>query len=387
MQSRLAEKCAGGAVSVFISGDFCPAMLPVDWWSNENAAKAVFGGLLESIRTADLSITNLECPLTLCSIGIKKIGPTLKAHPETSSVLKSAGFGMVTLANNHIYDYGQKGLLDTFEALQSRNLSYVGAGRSLQEARKALFVEIKHLKLAIVNFTEIEFSCANSAHGGANPMDLIDNAHQIQAARSNADQVLVIIHGGHEHSHYPSPETLKRYRFYAEVGASVVVAHHTHCIGGYERHNGVPIFYSLGNFLFPVRNNMPSFWYEGYAVLLKIERDSLTFEVLPYEQCKKSVLSIDRSRSKEILGRILDINRVLADDAKIRAHWQTFTEERSQYYLSMISGLGGRMTGILYRLGLLEHFYRKLQLTNVRQMIRCEAHKEAALEVLSRYLR
>ena len=67
--------------------------------------------------------------------------------------------------------------------------------------------------------TTSEFSFANSEHGGANPMDLIDNVHQIRNARNNADHVLLIVHGGHEYNHYPCPETLKRYRFYAEMAS------------------------------------------------------------------------------------------------------------------------------------------------------------------------
>ena len=372
---------------IFVSGDFCPARGPVDELLQESAAKAVFGDFYEIIRDADLSITNLECPLTLSNRGIKKIGPNFKARLEIASLLKSVGFDMVTLANNHIYDYGQQGLSETLDTLQRYGLSYVGAGISLQEAQKPFFIEIKGVKLAIVNFAEIEFSCADSEHGGANPMDLIDNIHQIQEARNNADHVLVIIHGGHEHYHYPSPETLKRYRFYAESGAAAVIAHHTHCIGGYEQHKGVPIFYSLGNFFFPARNNMPCFWHEGYALLLKITKDTLAFEILPYEQCKDGTFSIDRNRSKELLEKIENINRVLSDDEQIAANWKKFTEERSLYYLTKISGFGRHKIAILRRLGLLEYFYRKSQLKFVQQIIRCEAHKEMACEALSHYLK
>jgi poly-gamma-glutamate synthesis protein (capsule biosynthesis protein) len=185
-----------------------------------------------------------ECPLTLSSNAIEKIGPNLKAHPDIANVLGAAGFG----ANNHIYDYGQQGLLDALKILKNSGLAYVGAGVDLKEAQEPFFTEIKGVRLSFINIGEIEFSSAGPGRGGANPMDLIDNFHQIQNAKRNADHVIVIIHGGHEYYHYPSPQTLKRYRFYAESGASVVIAHHTHCIGGYEVYKGVPIFYSLGNF-------------------------------------------------------------------------------------------------------------------------------------------
>ncbi len=374
--------------TLFVSGDFCPARVKVDELLKTNFAATVFGEFNEIIMGADLSITNLECPLTLTNSGIDKIGPNLKAHPGTASMLKSAGFDLVTLANNHIYDYGQQGLSDTLDTLHRYGLSYVGASPSLQEATKILYSEIKDIKLAIVNFAEVEFSCADSQHGGANPMDLIDNIRQIQEARNNADHVLVIIHGGHENFHYPSPATKKRYRFYAESGASAVVAHHTHCIGGYEYHKGVPVFYSLGNFFFPeLHNYMPPSWYEGYALLLKIEKYSLEFEILPYEQCKDGTLTIDRKRSKEIFNKLEQLNCVLSDDEQLTAHWEKFIEDKVHYYLANISGFGRYKTAILRRFGLLERFYKKSQLNSVRQMIRCEAHKEAASEVLASYLK
>jgi len=372
---------------VFVSGDFCPANLTMDWLAKGTEAKAIFGDFYQLIQGTDFSITNLECPLTLHDQRIKKIGPNLKAHPEMVSVLKEVGFDIVTLANNHIYDFGQQGLSDTLNSLRQNNIRYVGAGLTLHEAQRPLFIEIKNTTLGIVNFAEVEYSGANSSEGGSNPMHLIDNFHQIQAARSNCDHVLVIVHGGHEHYHYPSPETLKRYRFYADSGASAVIAHHTHCIGGYERYNDVPIFYSLGNFFFPTDIKMPPFWHEGYALLLKIAKKSLEFDILPYEQCKNGDLSIDRIRGNEILAKIEGINRVLNDDEQLAAYWKKFTKNRTDYYLSMMSGIGRYKIAIFRRLGLLGLFYRKPQLEFLRQMIRCEAHKEVAHQVLSNYLK
>jgi len=383
---KLSNNFSNG-INVIFTGDFCPTAVPTDALLKKTTVKAIFGDLYEIIHDSDFSITNLECPLTASNESIKKIGPNLKAGPEVATLLKEAGFNMMTLANNHIFDYGQRGLLDTLQALQQNGLSYVGAGLSLQEARKPMYLEIKDVKLAIVNFAEIEYSCAEPEHGGANPMNLIDNFNQIQEARNHAAHILVIVHGGHEHYHYPSPETLKRYRFYAEAGASAVIAHHTHCIGGYEKHKGVPIFYSLGNFFFPTKDKMPSLWHEGYAVLLRISADNLDFEILPYEQCKDGTLTVDTRLSGEITEKINGISRILADEKQLALKWKKFVEERHQYYLTKISGFGRYKTAILRRLGLLNYFYRETQLENVKQMLRCEAHKEAALEIVSTYLK
>src|SRR5690554_8220427 len=91
-------------------------------------------------------------------------------------------------------------------------------------------------------------------------MNIIYNTNQIKEAKATHDKVIVIIHGGHEYYNLPSPRMQKQYRFYAEQGADIIISHHTHCISGKEVYKGVPIYYSLGNFLF---TNTSSFedWY------------------------------------------------------------------------------------------------------------------------------
>ena len=128
--------------------------------------------------------------------------------------------------------------------------STVGAGDNLQQASKPLYIKIKNKTIAILNFAEQEFSVAGKNTAGANPLNIIDNYHSIQDAKQQADILLVIVHGGHEGYPLPSPRMVQTYRFFAEIGASVVVGHHTHCASGFEVYHGVPIFYSLGNFIF-----------------------------------------------------------------------------------------------------------------------------------------
>jgi len=215
---------------------------------------------------------------------------------------------------------------------------------------------------------------------------LIDNIYQIQEARKHADHVILIIHGGHEHYHYPSPETQKRYRFYAEQGVSAVIAHHTHCIGGYEIWNGVPIFYSLGNFFFPVCRKMSDFWYEGVALLLRVTKVSITFEMLPYQQCKNNIMTINRNCSEDIFKKINDISRDLKDQEILFQHWKQYVEQR-QYYLARISGFGSYKIAILCKLGLLHYFCKPSQLNMILQVARCEAHREVTRDLLLNFLK
>src|SRR5690606_31139432 len=131
----------------------------------------------------------------------------------------------------------------TLTFCKSNSFATVGAGMDLREASEIKYLNADIGVIAIVNFTENEWSIATDSSAGANPMDIIDNAAQIKEAQANADIVVVIVHGGNEHNPYPSPRMVKQYRFYADCGASMVIGHHTHCIGGVEKYGKVPIFY------------------------------------------------------------------------------------------------------------------------------------------------
>ena len=204
--------------------------------------------LIRLMSGFDFNIVNLECPVVLDE-GPRKIyktGPHLKADASIFGFLRQLNVGVVTLANNHILDYGEKGLRQTLDTCGREGVLTVGAGMSLAEASAPLILEKSGIKVAIVNFCENEWSTASSTAAGANPMDFVDNLGQIRKARGMADFVIAVVHGGHERYNLPSPRMAKTYRFYAENGADAVIGHHTHCVSGFEIHGGVPIAYGLG---------------------------------------------------------------------------------------------------------------------------------------------
>ncbi|MCD4832135.1 MAG: CapA family protein [Anaerohalosphaeraceae bacterium] len=378
-------------MKVFITGDFCPDGKSRELLLCDEGIRQIFVDFAVVIAESDLAITNLECLLTNSEQAIKKIGPNLKCDPQIGKAIKKAGFDMVTLANNHVFDFGQEGLVETLKTLDGNQIAYTGAGLTLEQAQKTYYRDIQGKKLAIVNFAENEFNSATIEHGGSNPMSIIDRYRQIQQARKTADKVLVIIHGGLEHYHYPSPATVKRYRFFAEQGADAVVAHHTHCIGPCEVHNGVPIFYSLGNFLYDTPNHS-KIWYDGYAVKLDLTDNGVEFEVYPYRQFAETDKIELLPESSNLYKQIEQLSEDIADSGKILTKWQELITNDSKQltYLVNISNIWQITYRVLRRLGffaLLNLFFRSRQLRIVRHYLSCDAHREEAIEIIDKYLR
>ncbi len=262
----------------------------------------------ELFALADYRILNLEAPITLDEPNHKilKTGPNLRTSEDTTvPYLKQLKIDMATLANNHILDYGEQGLINTFHALEKNNIDRVGAGNNLVEASQPFTIEKGGLKIAILNFCEHEWSIAGKNEAGANPLDIIDNVKQIQAAKATHDKLICIIRGGHEYYNLPSPRMQKQYRFYVDNGADAIVGHHTHCIGGYEVYKGVPIYYSLGNFLFTLNAVTPD-WYIGLILEIYCKEDQLKTTLHPVCQEKETFkLYLPKGKEEqEILNRV-----------------------------------------------------------------------------------
>jgi len=293
------------------------------------------------------------------------------------------------LANNHILDYGAKGLLDTFESLNKYKIDFVGAGRSLSEAAKPLTLEKDGLRIAILNFCENEWSIAEPDSPGANPMDIIDNANQIKYARELADYVIVIVHGGHEYYNLPSPRMQKQYRFYADQGADIVVGHHTHCISGYEVYNSVPIYYSLGNFLFTKNAANPD-WYIGLILEIEWKEDQLKTILHPVCQEKETFkLYLPKEKEKEnILNRVQSYAEIIQNESLLEQSWEQYISLKSREYLncwSPTSFIRNRyLKGALNKLGI--DFKNKKGLSLFLNLMRCEAHSDLSKEIISNYL-
>ncbi|TCD02701.1 CapA family protein [Pedobacter psychroterrae] len=370
-------------MKILITGDFVINKdYPISSISNE---------IVQTFAESDYNIVNLEAPVTENDREVFKTGPHLKSDSESTLIaLKSLKVNLCTLANNHVLDYDEQGVLDTIDFCNNNGISTVGAGRNKQEASKIFYIDTEEGKIAIINVAENEWASATKTTAGANGMDLIDNAAQIKNAREVADYVFVIVHGGHEYYNLPSPRMQKQYRFYATQGADLVVGHHTHCINGYEEYNGVPIYYSLGNFLFTKVSNKED-WYVGLLLNVEILDGKIKAFLRPVGQQKESFKLdfLDDSHEKAIMNRVKKYSDLIKEEEALENEWNKYVELKARSYVNCWSPV------VYLNYKYLPAIFNKLKLTvsNKRgaslflNLMRCEAHYDISKEVITKYLK
>lgn len=211
-----------------------------------------FIGIKKYLKTADVVFANLEIPLTKNTEPIPDKGYTYRADPVWAKVLARNGFNLLTIANNHILDYGDKGLLDTLKVLREEGIHFSGAGENVKQARKAAVLTVKGLKIACLSYSLTfpkEFYAQEDKPGTAFAYTEFLK-EDIPAARAIADIVIVSCHWSGELLHMPKDYQRKLAHKMIDLGADMILGHHPHIIQGLEIYKGKPIAYSLGNLAF-----------------------------------------------------------------------------------------------------------------------------------------
>lgn len=372
-------------MNILIAGDFCLQ----DRLETATDNNFVSSPLLDIIQGADYSIANLEAPILGKEEGKKRLkqGPSLKCGENAINVLKSIGFNCVTLANNHIMDYGYEALVNTFNVLSSNNIEFLGAGVSLQGASSIKYKTIDGLNIAFVNCCEHEFSIADKDCAGANPLNPISLYYQIKDARKEADYIVLIVHGGIEHFQYPTKRMVQTYRFFVDAGADVVINHHQHCPCGYEFYNGKPIYYGLGNFCFDWKGRLNSLWNLGYLVRLSFFKgDVVQSELIPYRQCNESPIIelLNREELNSFNQSMVELCEAITDDSSLDARLVDYNKRNDYLYRKMLEPYSGKLANGLYSRGVLPSTLSKDRIIALKDFIMCESHYERVKEFIDR---
>ena len=375
-------------MKILIAGDYCPIGRTTEFLNSENY-EGLFRGYQNIMLDIDYAIVNFECTVTKSNIKIKKTGPCLKTENLNSlKALKYVGFDLLTLANNHIQDYSDEGVLDTINYSNQNGLATIGAGLNTTEASKPVIKKIKDFKVGFLNIAENEFCAAEENKPGAYTFDFINNTKIIKELKNKVDKIVLIYHGGREHYQLPTPNQRRRLRYFIDCGVDAIVAHHTHCVSGFEYYNDKPIVYSLGNFLFDYKKKyQKGKWTEGMSVILDIEGNTSNFKVtlIPHNQGKKYDCTLKLmvgKQKQEFLNKIKALNETLANDNLFEKAWQNYVRSQEKYYLSSfyVSNIYLRL---LFIYGILPIFLlRKKHNKLILNLLRCESHNEISKIIL-----
>lgn len=368
-------------INLTFTGDFSPNKSLLD-----NVDTNYFSNLMPFFENADLNITNLESPIIDVESKADKYGPSLATDARAIQLLQQGKFHLVTLANNHIMDHGVKGLNSTLDKLESASISYVGAGNNYQHATLPFIYSKNNIKIGILNVAENEFSNTTDSSPGAAPLDFVDNAAAIKDLKKNVDFLIVVVHGGAELHHLPSPRFKKTLRFMVDQGANLVIAHHTHCYNGYELYQNTPIFFGLGNFIFPSKGKSNYDWSLGVLLALTINDDlTVDFKTIPFIQNFDEIgirnldeLGLSKFRESESLK-----NNIILNEVELEKEYNLFFKKVEKQYLHFLQPYTSKYLHKLYSLGILPSFLsnksKKLLYLN---LIRCEAHRDILLKIL-----
>ena len=266
--------------TLVLTGDILLAG-PVETAITREGVSAPFTGVSKVLSSADLAIGNLECPLATTGEPQSK-EYTFRARPDSAAALTSAGFDVVTLANNHTVDYGPSALMETLAALKKYHIRSVGAGEDSDAARRFIVTEAGSppLRIAILGFSNMEPTSfyARADRPGTNSAYPARVKTDIAAARSRADLVVALFHWGDELSQTPSDSQRYLARIAVDAGADLVVGHHPHVLQGLAKRGSALIAYSLGNFVFPSRGEARHTMMLRYTVR---QDGSRTAEIVP----------------------------------------------------------------------------------------------------------
>ncbi len=288
--------------------------------------------ILKILEGSDLVIGNQEGPI--CNTANPINGKCcLKSAPETADILKKWGVNVVSLANNHMFDYGWDGFKQTCGLLEKAQIAYLGAGKNLDEATKPLILEVKGLKIGLLAYSWgfVQTTCATESSFGCAPLDINLMTAQISELKSKVDAVIVMPHWGYCEYLFPTPEQVEMGRILVSAGAAAVIGYHSHIVQGLVKENNSLIAYSLGNFAFAefedrgrpsklTKDNM-----RGVILKLKIAPGKIISQDIIFTKQEGNIIELDRSaeRAKDFNYR----SEVLKSE-KYGDYWLSYTRKR-----------------------------------------------------------
>ena len=296
----------------------------------------ILGDTIDVFKNADFVFGNLEGPVSDSGQrhNLPPPYPALRMNPKSISFLKEGGFDIVSLANNHMLDYGGEALLDTLERLDDAGILHFGAGKNEDEACAPIIANIKGIRIGFVGFHE-GGAVAESDRPGACLFNKKNAISAIRKLRKRVDIVVVSFHFGFDYFTCPSPYHIRLCRRFIDEGADLILGHHPHVPQAVEKYKNGLIAYSLGNFAFYLGNDPPKKADEGFILKVNVTRSGIgKYEIIPYELDKDLALKLlEGSELKEKIREYQKLSDALKDHRILKQQWY---ESLRNFYLGHV---------------------------------------------------
>ena len=301
-------------------GDIC---FDREWYPMKNAVEnnltvsdCISPEIQAELKSADISVVNNEFTYGDGLEAVEGKAYTFQAPPESVTDLEVFGTDVVTLGNNHVYDYGAEGLLSTMDTLKNAGIKYIGAGKDKEEASRIQYVVASGYKIALVSATQVEKysnytkAATDDSPGVLKCLEPQEYCQLISKAKSQSDYVIVNVHWGIEGRIGFDEEETELAQAFIDAGADAVIGGHPHRLQGVEFIEKVPVAYSLGNF-----------WFSSgslYTTIAQVTIDSdgnLKLGFIPCIQSKgKTSLIMEEDERDNFYKYIADISSGIAID-------------------------------------------------------------------------
>lgn len=268
--AKLHNKTNGeSAVLIGFAGDVMIGRL-VNETIQQRGYSYPWGNTISLLKKPDITLINLETTLTTQTLAVPKVF-NFKASPSSVKTLQEANIDIVNLANNHVLDFGQKGLLETIDVLDSANIKHIGAGKNIQETQQPVILKKNTISIGFIGYTDNEPTwLATATNPGTNYIKVGDSEKikdSITKLRDTVDIIILSIHWGPNMREKPSQEFVHFAHEMIDMGIDIIHGHSAHIFQGVEIYKNKLILYDTGDFVDdyvvdPLLPNDQSFFFE-----------------------------------------------------------------------------------------------------------------------------
>lgn len=316
INALFAKEIPGNTQTLMLVGDIMLSRAVGEKMKKENNWHWPFLKIADYLEEADLLFGNLEGPISDKGRNVGSIY-SFRADPQVIEGLKYAGFEILSVANNHLGDWGKEAMEDTFRILKENGIDYVGGGYNEVEAHSPIIKELDRNKIAFLAYTDLgsRYWMARGNNSGIAWIDKERIQEDIKRAKIQAGIVIVSIHTGEEYAIHSNAIQRSLARTAVEAGADLVIGHHPHVIQEIEKHKDSYITYSLGNFVFDQTFSLET--KHGWILKILIESGKI-----------KKVMPIDIEISNDFQPALKDESLTLDDSDSIKT---VMSESQSQF--------------------------------------------------------